>query len=383
MTIERFLEVLNVVDDVERDLEIQTVLEGIAANLSNLVNSPGQPAQQNALATNLTKLRETIAELDTRLDPSALEALSGMGGGSFFDRDLANNISESVSGNAMTPTVARDFVQSLATQRKTFLENVEEARHSLKNLKVLATTLEPGTADVSFLIPRELFKNELESFSKELRFISKLFADYSEALTNSRDNVQLETLSSSVPTVVLVAALPVLAYLGDVVNKFLDAWKKVEEIREVRARVAALGIKGAAYNEFTKEITSTIERVVDEVVQNTIARYTGEDGRRNELTTAIKQDTKRLYAQIEQGLTIHFRASADSNKSAEEQSELVTLSGLGRTMEFPKTTDQPLLLSPGELLDDDADASSAVEPITSDLPTKPPAKAAKKRSKPS
>jgi hypothetical protein len=271
MTVERFLEVLNLVDDVETDLEIQSVLEGIAANLSNLVNSPGQPAQQNALATNLTKLRETISELDTRLDPSALEALSSMGGGKFFSPHLASNISDSVSGNAMTPTVARDFVQGLATDRKAFLESVEEARRSLKSLQVSASTLEPGSADVSFLIPRELFKNELESFSKELRFISKLFADYSEALTNSRDNVQLQTLSSSVPTVVLVAALPVLSYLGDVVNKFLDAWKKVEEIREVRARVAALGIKGAAYNEFTKEITSTIERVVDEVVQKTIA----------------------------------------------------------------------------------------------------------------
>jgi hypothetical protein len=50
-------------------------------------------------------------------------------------------------------------------------------------------------------------------------------------------------------------------------------------------------------------------------------------------------------------------------------------------MEFPKPTDQPLLLSPGGLLDDD-DASSAVEPLPSSVSTKSSRKVVKKGGTP-
>lgn len=368
MTVERFLEVLNLIETVEENYDTQRTLESIASNLTALVNSPGQPTQQTALAAGLTRLNQAVAELDQHLNPADIEAISKMGGKSFFDRDLAQEVSDSVSRNAMTPSVAREFVQELSNNRKEFLDNVHAATISLKNLDVTPTNLAPGTADVSFLIPRELFDNELDSFSKELRFISKLFADYSEAITGSREQVKLEGLSSSVPTIVLVAALPVLSKVADVTNKFLDAWKKVEEIREVRARVEALGVKGAAYDEFTKKITETIDGVVDQAVKSTIENYEGEKTRKHELTTALKQGTKRLFGQIELGLTVRFRASIDEEESTEEQKELESLSELGKSMEFPEPSKSPLLLSHGQLIDDEVNGES-VQP-TKTVPSK-------------
>ena len=362
MTVERFLEVLALIDEVEENSNIQTTLEAVASNLTALVSTPGQPSQQSALASNMAKLREGVSILTSELNPADIEAIAAMGGGEFFDRNLADSVSESVSANAMTPSVARDFVQKLASRRASFLSTTRSARSGLEVLQVTPSTLAPGTADVSFLIPRDLFENQLDEFAKELKFISKLFGDYSEAITGTREQVRLETLSSSVPTVVLIAAVPVLSSLADVVHKFLDAWKKLEEIREVRARVAALGIKGKAYNEFTEAISAQIESVVDEATASVIGKYTGDGGRKNELVAALKQGTRRLFGQIEQGLAVRFRASTESDAAPDDEPALRNLAELGRTMEFPTPSDEPLLLSPSEVLEDEAEPPLAAAP---------------------
>ena len=119
-----------------------------------------------------------------------------MGGEEFFDPSIAEKVKTAVQMNAMTPSVARDFVQDLVTRRADFLSTVRSARQSLEKLKITASKLEPGSADLAFLIPRNIFDNELARFAKELTFISRLLQHFSEALTGEADHVQLEELSA-------------------------------------------------------------------------------------------------------------------------------------------------------------------------------------------
>jgi hypothetical protein len=133
--------------------------------------------------------------------------IDALGGAKYFDPSIADEVRRSVEKNAMTPTVARDFVQDLATKRAEFLSTVRNARNELKKLNITRPTLQPGSADLAFLIPREMFDNELTRFAKELTFISRFLQHFSEAVTGEATEAQLEQLSSSVPTVALAAAL--------------------------------------------------------------------------------------------------------------------------------------------------------------------------------
>jgi hypothetical protein len=183
VTIEKFYETLRLVVDLDRDLRLQAGLESITAALSSLVNSPAQPTQQAALASALSAFIESAEKLGNSLTPSQTESVAAIGGGEFFDPLIADKVKFSIVTNAMTPSVARDFVQDLATRRSAFLATVRQTLAGMQELGVSTVDLKPGSADFAFAIPRDLFENQLGPFATELRFISRLIQHFSEAVT--------------------------------------------------------------------------------------------------------------------------------------------------------------------------------------------------------
>jgi hypothetical protein len=348
MTAQQLYGILKFLDGLDTKLGLQTSLEAIRDALTNLVSAPAQPQHQSALATALASFT-TAADKLREITPSQASAIKEMGGAEFFDPSIADKVKNSIQMNAMTPSVAKDFVQELATKRSAFLATVRSARQSLEKLGIKESALPPGSADVAFLIPRDIFENHLGPFAKELNFISRLIQDFSEALTDHAEPAELEALSSSIPTVSLLANAAVIGTLATVVNKFLAAWEKIEKIRKIRSELTEIGLKGAAVEELTEQITTTVNEVVEESTEIALVKYKG--NRKNELANAIRQDTRRLFGQIERGLTLEFRAEPKKGGDADEQKTLENIAGLNREMQFPQIAHEPMLLESGEILE--------------------------------
>ncbi len=351
MTAEKLYSILKYIDNLDTQLGLQKNLESVRDALSNLVSSPAQPQYQSTLASALESFTSAAAKLRESITPSQSSVIKEMGGEDFFDAEIADKVTRSVQLNAMTPSVARDFVQDLASKRSSFLAKVKGARQNLEALGVKESPLKADTADIAFLIPREIFGNHLGFFAKELAFISRLMEHYSEAITPERSPVELEQLSSSIPTVALLADVGVIAAVATVVNKFLEAWEKIEKIRKIRAELAEMGLKGTAVEELTDSITTTVEEVVEESTGLVMASYRGDGGRKGELENGVRQDTRRLFGQIERGLTVEFRAEPKKGAEGELQKTLQGISDLGRKIEFPAVTKEPLLLENGEVIE--------------------------------
>lgn len=352
MTAQKLYGTLKFLDALDNKLGLQASLEAIRDALTSLVGAPAQPTHQSALASAMAAFDAAAARLRDSITPSQAAAIADMGGDEFFDPAIAEKVKLSIQSNAMTPSVAKDFVLDLASRRATFLGVVRSAIQGLERLNVRESALAPGTADLAFLIPRDLFENHLDEFAKELKFIDRLIRDLSEALTGQPQPVELQELSSSIPTIAVGAGLIVIDKLATIVNKFLDAWKKLEEIRDIRARLKKVGRTGTNIEEeLNEEITTIVEEVVEESTSVVLVDFKGELTRRNELQTAIKQDTKRLFGQIERGLTIEFRAVPDPNADEEEKKALGNVSMVSRDMQFPEVTNEPLLLASGEVLE--------------------------------
>jgi hypothetical protein len=351
MTSQKLYDILTFLDALDRNLKLQTNLEAIASALTNLVNQPATPQYQTSLANALAAFEEAAAQLEDLITPSQYATIEAMGGAEFFAPDIAEKVRTSVQKNAMTPSVAKDFVQEFSNRRAKFLKTVSSAISSLTQLNIKPSSLEPGTADLAFLIPREIFDNQLLQFAKELTFISRLLQHFSEAMTGEAEPVELDELSSSVPTVALVASAPVVGVIAFAVNKFLEAWEKIEKIRKLRAELADIGMKKTALDELTDQITTTVEEVVEETTATVFANYNGKPERKNELTNAIHSDTKRLFGQIERGLTVEFRAEPKKGGTPEEQKVLTDISELASKMQFPEIAKEPMLLSSGEIIE--------------------------------
>lgn len=356
MTSQKLYEILRFVDELDKKLKLQPSLEAIASSLSNLVSQPAAPQHQSSLANALAAFSQAASHLSESVTPSQQAMIDAMGGGEFFDPTIAEKVTRSVQTNAMTPSVAKDFVQDLVNKRGEFLSVVRNARQNLEKLNITSGALKPGSADLAFLIPRNIFENQLTRFAKELTFLSRLLEHFGEALTGETTHVELEQLSSSVPTVALAASVPVIGALALVVNKFLEAWEKIERIRKVRAELAEMGMKGAAIDELTEQITTTVDEVVEEATTVVVAKYHGSTDRKHELENAVRQDTRRLFGQIERGLTVEFRAEPKKDGNAEEQKALADISSLARVMQFPELTQQPMLLKGDEVVEGDIQA---------------------------
>jgi hypothetical protein len=357
MTSEKFYSILKYIDDLDRQLGLQKSLESVRDALSNLVGSPAQPQYQSALASALESFASAAAKLGEAITPSQASVIAQMGGGDFFDAEIAAKVRSSIQLNAMTPSVARDFVQELATKRSSFLAQVKGARQNLEALGVKESELRPGGADIAFLIPRGIFKNQLGDFAKELNFISRLMQHYSEAVTTDTRPIELEQLSSSIPTVALLADATVIGVIATVVTKFLGAWEKIEKIRKLRAEIAEMGLKGAAVDELTESVTTTVDEVVEESTQIVVAKYKGDAARKSELENGIRQETRRLFGQIERGLTIEFRARPEKGQGGEVQEALQNISDLGKGIEFPEVAKEPLLIESGQVIEGELQAS--------------------------
>jgi len=353
MTAQKLYGMLKFLETLDKKSELQSKLEAVKNALTNIVNQPAQPANQSALATALAEFDKAAALLRDSINPSQFAAIEAMGGAEFFDPNIAQQLRASVQQNAMTPSVARDFVQELAKRRSEFLATVHSARQSLEELGITESTIEPGSADIAFLIPRDIFDNQLAPFAKELTFISRLLEHFGEALTGEPEQAELEQLSSSIPTIALVASVPVISAVGVVVHKFLEAWEKIEKIRKIRAEITEIGMKGTAVEELTEQITTTVDEVVEESTGLVLAHYQGSPDRRNELANAIHRDTRRLFGQIERGLKVEFRARPQKDGEAEAQKALTSISDLSRVIKFPEVAPEPMLLKSGEVIEGD------------------------------
>jgi hypothetical protein len=350
MTAQKLYGILKFLDELDAKLDLQASLEAIRDALSSLVSQPAQPTHQTALANALANFAAAASKLK-QVTPSQAAAIREMGGQDFFDPSIADEVKNAVQTNAMTPSVARDFVQELATKRSAFLSTVRGARQNLEKLGIRESSLAPGSSDVAFLIPRDLFENHLGGLAKELNFISRLLQDFGEAITGQARPVELEQLSSSVPTVALLADIAVVGAIATVVNKFLDAWEKIEKIRKIRTELTDMGLKGAAVEELTEQITKTVDEVVEESTEFVLKSYQADGNRKNELDNALRQDTRRLFGQIERGLTVEVRVEPKPKADPETQKALETITNLGMKMQFPQLANNPMLLESGEILE--------------------------------
>jgi hypothetical protein len=369
MTIESFYETLKFAVEVDVRLRLQVSLEAIRDTLNSLVTSPAHPQQQSSLASALKAFTSASEELGKSLSPSQRSSIAEAGGAEFFDPSLAEKVRAVVAANAMTPSVARDFVQDLAGRRSTYLTTIEQTLSGLDSLGVTSQELEPGTANIAFAVPRDMFDNELASFAKELAFISNFIDHFSEAVTGAPQPVFLGG-SSSVPTVVVAASPKIIETIATIVSRFLETWERTNKVRRIRQELIEVGLKKQTFDDLTDQIRASVNEVIEESIEIALNGYDGDQARKQQLDTALRRDTQRLFGQIERGLVIRFHARPGADADEADRTALESIDRMSREMKFPPTVSEPMLLNRGQLFEGAFDSVSV--PKKTAAPQLPP-----------
>ena len=161
MNVSRLLEFIDEILDLEDSSNVQGSLRDLDGALQNVVNQPQDASQQTNAAKALASLESAIDLLNENLTPAAWEFLVEHNSDWAFSQTLAENISKEMAANGITPAVAKAASEDLTHKRQKLLDHFRGAKTQLEALGFQPLKLEPGTAELGFLIPRDLFQNTL------------------------------------------------------------------------------------------------------------------------------------------------------------------------------------------------------------------------------
>src|SRR5262249_13705554 len=148
---------------------------------------------QTQVADFLKQLTDALrAAPSNQFPPTWKQALEELGVVDLFGSALAERIEAIFSRNQITTVLAREEVNDIAERLTAFQESINQIRSAFSKLGVGAEELEPNTAELGVLIPRDFVDNTLEQFAEELEELDGIFAVFAEVATGSRPGFPIQ-----------------------------------------------------------------------------------------------------------------------------------------------------------------------------------------------
>jgi hypothetical protein len=355
MNASRLLEVVQLLINVEKRKKVQEALGTLNTALSNLAGNPSQASHQNEFAQSVEKLRVLMAEVRDTFQPAQVKLLEEIGASRYFVDDLAGEISNWVSENVATPAAAQQKVSALVSEREAYLTQIRQLRENLSKIGVEVDGLEPGQAEIGFLLPRELFQNELQHLLKELDIVKKIIWAFSEAAIGSAEPIEVRQISTSNPLFFFGLDPKTIAMIGGAITWALLTWKTVEEIRKLRAETAKIEIfkDGPIEQQFDDTIKQQVAKAVEEHTAEILKGIEDRNGRKNEQEKHLKWALESIIARVERGMTVEIRmlpppkpAVAEGEEAPPAPPVYEDIGRISSQLVFPKMEGEPVLKLP-------------------------------------
>lgn len=355
MNASRLLEIVQLLVNTEKRKKIQEALNNANSALGDLVSQPSQPSHQSEFAASLEKLRALMSEVREGFQPAQIKLLEEIGAAQFFTNDLASEIAGWVAENVATPAVAQEKLNALLSERETYITEIRQLRENLTKVGIVVNGLEAGQAEIGFLLPRELFDNNLERLIKELDVVKRVIRAFSEAATGSVEPIEVRQISTSDPLFFFGLTPETIALIGATVTWAIHTWKQVEEIRKIRAETEKI----AAFKDdpieklFEDKIKSQVEQAVAAQTSEIMKEVKGDRARRNEQKTHIKWALESIISRVERGMIVEIRLLPPPVPKANEGEEqplpppvFGDLNRIASQLVFPKMEGAPILQIP-------------------------------------
>lgn len=355
MNASRLREILELLIQSESKYEIQKILGEVNGHLNSIVSTPQEPQHQTAFAETLESLRNAMFAMIGKFEPAQIKLFAEIGAEEYFSSDIQGDIAKSVQDNPITPAVARDKVVQFLSDRATYLGEINQLRDNLEKIGIVVSELTEGTAEIGFLIPHELFDGQLDQFIKQLGVINRIIREFSETAIGSAEEIKVRQISSSDPLLFLGMSPVTISMIGATILWALEAWKRVEEIREIRLRASKIPTfkDPADLKYFDDKIKKTIEAEIKTKAKELqeVAKY--KDARTPEERNAhITWALETIMALVERGLKVEIRSLPPPPKEGVDDPEAAIpkeFTELKKTIPqlvFPTVEGEPVLKLP-------------------------------------
>ena len=352
MNASRLREITELLLQREQKFGIQQLLNELNSYIANLAANPQDPGTQTNFANGFDKLTAAMSGMMDSFQPAQVKLLEEIGADKFFTTNLPAQISAWIKENPMTPAVTQQKIAKLAGDRSAFIEDITQVRDRLKKLKIEAVNLPAGTAEIGFLIPRDLFHNQFDELIKELGALNYIMRAISEVATGKTQPIEVRQISTTDPQFFFGLDAPTIVTLGAIVTWALAQWKQVEEIRKLRSETS----KNDAFTEkeikefFDAKIEKNIREAIDAKATELLdtSQGTHSPQKHTEIAWAIES----VLARVERGVTVEIRfvppaTNADADGPPDPNvPQFSEIEKTAKALVFPEPDRTPILQLP-------------------------------------
>ena len=190
-----------------------------------------------------------------------------------------------------------------------------QARIGLEALGLSPHTVPPGEYEVGVLIPNALVGSKLSSLLKELGTWNKIVRGFQEVAGEEEREVTVAGLATGSYEIYLPLGVMAAGYLALTIDKILEWYLKILEIRKRRQELRELGApvsEFAAIQKYEKElIESGILTLAKEIVKKGHPKL--EAHRRQELETHLTVSIRQIARFVDKGGTAEVDSTPPEN----------------------------------------------------------------------
>lgn len=291
--------------------------------LRSSIASPQEPSYQEAVSTGLQNLLDALdAAPSNDFPPLFVEALEELGITEFVGAELAGQLRSIFERNQITPSVAADEVDAIATELSDLDAALTQLLASLAHFKLGSEDLDPGQAELGVLIPRPAVRDELKLLGSEFVELQRLLGPFLEIATGSRPPLTVRTISSSDFGVFLDMAPQAAAFVAVAVERLVALYKQLLEIRKLRQDLVDQGVPAERLDGIDDYANEHMAKGVEVVADKLLAsREEASPGRDNELRIELKLSLNAIANRIDRGYNIDVRAEPEEREASDDEGD--------------------------------------------------------------
>jgi hypothetical protein len=291
---------------VDIDTEIGAFAPVLAKLTQAYTTARDTPAQDlsRTIREALEELQALLANSVTNLyTPSRRQLLEAIEGEGFVGNTAANHIDALLAQASMSPASAVTALQTYTTQLNQFRATCAQVQQGLTALHIKPDVLVGDEAEVGILLPRSLTQGHLDVLTRQLQRWNTILKGFAELAETDQREITVRMLSTGSDQIFLLTTLGVAALLSPVIDKVLDWYKKILEIRKLRLELERLGVPVAELQEAKAHEKKIIDDGITQLARELMERAptTIPAGRKGELRNQLTISIQHIARFVDQG----------------------------------------------------------------------------------
>jgi len=304
---------LAVLDDIEAEME-----GGLVRHLASIMQQY-TAARDSPTVDNATAIQRAVGALIeytelgrfSQYPPSKSGVLVAIGGESRLGPGLKNRLISLLSVPGQTTAGIVTAMNALNADISTFRKACLQTRAGLRALGITPHTIPAGEFEVGVLIPEALVDHKLSSLLKELGTWNNIVRGFQEVTGDEEREVSVVGLASGSYETYIPLGLAAATYLSMTIDKVLEWYLKVLEIRKHRQELKELGAPIAEAGLIKKHEKDLVENGIQELAKEIVkkAHPKVEPNRKHELITHLSISIRQITRFVDKGGTVEVAAT--------------------------------------------------------------------------